>query len=202
MGSPGSTVQANSISNFKYPAAGTDINAAAYGVFIEECAQGGTVAGNTISNTQVGIYLYNGCLPNGVSVTNNDVSNASLIAIDLGGTNGVLQGNDIRDSLTAIRIPGSSAGNLIQKQTGSTTSAPLLGTIPPQARTPWYQHHLQRCEPVDRKHYRAVSVTTERGWGLRCSRIASDSCTQYTIPKVPNCLDAALRRRAQEQARA
>jgi hypothetical protein len=47
-------------------------------------------------------------------VTNNDVSNSSLIGIDLGETNGVLQGSDIRDSLTGVRIPGSSAGNLIQ----------------------------------------------------------------------------------------
>ena len=117
-----STIQGNSISDYNYPGAGTNINAAAYGVFIE-CVPGGTVASNTISNTQVGIYIYNGCPTNSVSVTGNKVSDASLIGIDEGGLNGLVQGNDIRTTQTAIRIPGSSAGNTIQNNNINDTCA-------------------------------------------------------------------------------
>ena len=117
-----STIQGNSISDFSYPGAGTNLNAASYGVFIE-CIPGGTVANNTISSTQIGIYMYNGCATNSVSVTGNTVSNASLIGIDEGGLNGLVQGNDIRTTQTAIRIPGSAAGNTIQNNSINNTCA-------------------------------------------------------------------------------
>jgi parallel beta-helix repeat protein len=127
-----STIQGNSISDFNYPLAGTNINAAAYGIFIE-CVPGGTVAGNTISNSQVGIYLYNGCATNSVSVTGNKISDAAFIGIDVGSLNGLVQNNDIRTTQTAIRIPGSSAGNTIQGNNINDTCAafganPAAGT--------------------------------------------------------------------------
>jgi hypothetical protein len=127
-----STIQGNTISNFNYPGFAGNINAAAYGIFMD-CVPGGTVANNNLSNTQVGIYMLNGCTTTAVSVTNNKVSDASMIAIDVGGTNGLVQGNDIRTSLTAIRLPGGSAGNTIQNNTINDTCAafganPAAGT--------------------------------------------------------------------------
>lgn len=62
-------------------------------------------------------YLQNvNCPPlnTNVSVTGNTIYNAFYIGIDVGETNGLIQGNDIRNTMTAIRIPGSSAGNTIQ----------------------------------------------------------------------------------------
>ena len=117
-----STIQGNTISNFNYPWFGGSINAAAYGIFME-CVPGGTVANNNLSNTQVGIYMLNGCTTTAVSVTNNKVSDASMIAIDAGGANGLVQGNDIRTSLTAIRLPGGAAGNTIQNNSINDTCA-------------------------------------------------------------------------------
>ena len=127
-----STIQGNSINNFNYPPAGGNINAAAYGVFIE-CVPGGTVANNNIGNTQVGIYMYNGCPTSAVSVTGNKVSDASLIGIDEGGINGLVQGNDIRTTQTAIRLPGGANGNTIQNNSINDTCAafganPAAGT--------------------------------------------------------------------------
>jgi len=109
-----STVQGNSISNYSYPPGANDVNAAAYGIFLT-CVPGGTIANNTIATTQAGIFLSNpGCPTTGVSITNNKVSDAEVIGIDVGQTNGLVQGNDIRTSRTAIRIPGAAAGNIIQ----------------------------------------------------------------------------------------
>ena len=109
-----STVQANTISNYRYPPAANDVNGAAYGIFLT-CVPGGTIANNTIATTQAGIFLSNpNCPTAGVSITNNKVSDAEVIGIDVGQTNGLVQGNDIRTSRTAIRIPGAAAGNIIQ----------------------------------------------------------------------------------------
>jgi len=68
-----------------------------------------------------------------VSITGNTVSNAQIIAIDAGGTNGLVQNNDIRTSLTAIRFPGGSSGNTVQNNTindtcGAFGSNPAAGT--------------------------------------------------------------------------
>lgn len=108
-----SSIQANFISNFNYPPAGPNVNIAAYGIYMD-CVPGGTVANNTVVNTQVGIYMLNGCTTASVSVTGNNVSNAGLIGIDVGGINGLVQGNDIYSTLTAIRLPAGAAGNTIQ----------------------------------------------------------------------------------------
>ncbi len=107
-----STIQNNSIANFSWPLATTDINTDAYGIFFE-CTPGGTANNNVVTNTQVGIYALNTCTTTNVSITNNTVSNSSDIAIDAGGTNGLVQGNDIRSTPTAIRFP-LGASNTVQ----------------------------------------------------------------------------------------
>ena len=66
-----------------------------------------------------------------MSVTGNKVSDASFIGIDEGGLNGLVQGNDIRTTQTAIRIPGSSAGNTIQNNNINDTCA-AFGANPAQ----------------------------------------------------------------------
>ena len=126
-----STIQGNSISNFNYPPGGTDINSAAYGVFLA-CVPGATVVNNDVASTQVGIYALNGCTTAAVSITGNTVSNAQIIAIDAGGTNGLVQNNDIRTSQTAVRFPGGSS-NTVQNNTINDTCAafgsnPAAGT--------------------------------------------------------------------------
>jgi len=90
-----------------------------------ECVPGGTVANNVIGSSQVGIFLSNlNCpLNSNVSITGNTVYNAFYLGIDLGQTNGLVQGNDIRNTQTAIRLPGSSAGNTIQNNTINDTCA-------------------------------------------------------------------------------
>ena len=108
-----STIQGNSISNFSYPLAGTNINAAAYGIYVS-CVPGSTIANNTITTTQVGVYALNGCTTTAVTVTNNEISGAQFIGVDAGGTNGLVQGNDIRSTQTAIRFPAGSTGNIVQ----------------------------------------------------------------------------------------
>lgn len=117
-----STIQGNSISDFNYPAQTTNFNAAAFGVYLE-CVPGGTVASNTISNTQVGIDLENGCPTSAVSVTGNKIADASFIGIYAGSLNGLVQGNDIRTTQTAIRIPANSAGNTVQNNNINDTCA-------------------------------------------------------------------------------
>ncbi len=107
-----STTQGNTISNYNFPADTDNINNASFGILIS-CASSGTVANNDIAGTQVGIFLSNSCTTSGISVTGNNISDAALIAIDAGGINGLVQGNDIRTSQTAIRLPGASAGNTI-----------------------------------------------------------------------------------------
>lgn len=115
-----SAIQGNSISDYNYPPAdvGGNINGSSIGVFME-CVSAGTIANNVIGSSQLGIYLQNVSCPlnSNVSVTGNTVYNAFYIGIDLGETNGVVQGNDIRNTQTAIRLPGSSAGNTIQNNT-------------------------------------------------------------------------------------
>jgi hypothetical protein len=106
------TIESNDISDFNYPPAGANIGSASYGIYFS-CNPGGTATGNVIANTQVGIYVNNGCSTTGVSVTNNTISNAPLIGIDAGATNGVVQGNHIRSTMTAIRFP-AGASNLVQ----------------------------------------------------------------------------------------
>jgi hypothetical protein len=110
-----STIQGNTISNFNYPPAGTDVNSASYGIFLS-CVPGGSVVNNHIAGTQLGIYVLNGCTSTAVSITGNEVSD-SFVGIDAGGNNGLVQGNDIRTSVTAIRFPGGSTGNTVQNNT-------------------------------------------------------------------------------------
>jgi len=116
-----STIQGNSLSDFNYPPAdvGGNINGSSFAVLME-CVSGGTVANNVIGSSQVGIFLQNvNCPPlnSNVSITGNTVYNAFYIGIDVGQTNGLVQGNDIRNTQTAIRLPGSAAGNTIQNNT-------------------------------------------------------------------------------------
>jgi hypothetical protein len=114
-----STVQGNSISDFFWPPAGLNSAAAGIGIFME-CVSGGTVANNVIGSSQVGIFLQNVTCPplnSNVAITGNTIYNAPIIGIDVGQTNGLVQGNDIRNTLTAIRLPGSAAGNTIQNNT-------------------------------------------------------------------------------------
>ena len=108
------TIESNDIADFNYPHAGNSIYSAAYGILLT-CATGGTatwtVASNDIANTQIGIY--DACTTSGVSLTNNTISNASLIGIVASATNGLIQGNHIRSSMTAIRFP-AGASNLVE----------------------------------------------------------------------------------------
>lgn len=106
-----STIASNDISDFNYPPAATSPGNASFGIYI--CAPNGTATGNVIANTQQAIVVDNGCGPKAVSVTNNTISNASLIGINAGATGGVVQGNRIRSTMTAIRFP-AGASNLVQ----------------------------------------------------------------------------------------
>jgi hypothetical protein len=108
-----STIQGNTINDYDYPPDTTDVNSSAFGIYFY-CVPGGSAVNNTITGTQVGILAANGCTTTAVSMTNNNIYGAKLVGIDAGGTNGVVQGNDIRSSLTAIRLPGGAAGNTIQ----------------------------------------------------------------------------------------
>ena len=126
-----STIQGNTIADYNYPPAATDILNASIAIFMQ-CAPGGTVANNHISSSQAAIYLEPGC-GTGVSITGNDISGASLIGIEVSGTGGLVQGNDIRSSLTAIRFAGAAAGNTIQTNTindacAAFSSNPTAGT--------------------------------------------------------------------------
>lgn len=107
-------IDSNNITDFNYPPAGTSIGNAAYGILFE-CGQGGTASwtasNNVIANTQIGIV--DGCVTSGVSLTNNTISNAALIGIDVSATNGLIQGNHIRSTMTAIRFPPGSS-NVVQ----------------------------------------------------------------------------------------
>ncbi len=108
-----STIKNNTISDYSYPLAAGNIGVAAYGVYLT-CVPGGTVQGNTISSTQVGVYLNNPTCPTtSVSVINNDVANATFVGIEVDEINGLIQGNDIYSSLTAIRLSESASGNTI-----------------------------------------------------------------------------------------
>lgn len=111
-----STIQGNTIADYNYPPAGTDINNASFAIFMN-CPLSGTVANNHISSSQAGIYLSPAPCASGISITGNDISGASLIAIEAGETSGLIQGNDIRTSLTAIRFSSVAAGNTIQNNT-------------------------------------------------------------------------------------
>jgi nitrous oxidase accessory protein len=117
IGNGNSTIQNNTISSFNYPPASANLNGASYGIYLS-CVPSGTIANNSISTTQVGIILVNPTCPTtGVSITGNDVSDAQIIGIDVGETNGLVQNNTIRSTQTAIRVPGAAAGNTIQGNT-------------------------------------------------------------------------------------
>jgi hypothetical protein len=117
-----STIRGNTISNFIFPAA-PDANSSALAILME-CVPGGTVVNNTLAGNQVGIFLQNpGCPTTGVSITGNNVYSTQFIAIDVGETNGLVQGNDIRSSQTAIRLPGAAAGNTIRGNSINDTCA-------------------------------------------------------------------------------
>ena len=126
-----STIESNDISDFNYPAAGTNVGGSSWGIFLN-CTPGGTVTGNIIANTQVGIYLSDGCTTNGVSLTNNTISNAPLVGIFAGATNGLVQGNHIRSSMTAIRFPAGASNlvenNVINDACAAYGSDPTAGT--------------------------------------------------------------------------
>ncbi|HZQ18921.1 MAG TPA: hypothetical protein VFA90_09370 [Terriglobales bacterium] len=128
-----STIQGNTIADYNYPSAGTDINSARFAIYMQ-CPAGGTVANNHISSSQAGIYFapFN-CPSAPPSVSGNDISGASLIGIEVSGSGGLFQGNDIRTSLTAIRLSGVAAGNTIQNNTindacAAFSSNPAAGT--------------------------------------------------------------------------
>ena len=128
-----STIQSNDITDFNYPAAGTSIYNASYGVFLT-CATGGTpswtVTGNAIGNTQVGIY--DACTTSGVSLASNTISSAPLIGIYASATSGVVQGNHIRSTMTAIRFPAGATNlvenNVINDACAAYGSDPAAGT--------------------------------------------------------------------------
>lgn len=123
------TIESNDISDFNFPGAGTNIGSAAYGIYLE-CTPGGTLSNNSIANTQVGIFLDARCSTTG-SLTNNTISNAPLIGIYAGG-NGVVQGNHIRSSMTAIRFPAEASNlvenNVINDACAAYGSDPAAGT--------------------------------------------------------------------------
>lgn len=126
-----STIESNDISDFNYPPAGTNVGGSSFGIFLN-CTPGATVTGNVIENTQVGIYLSNGCTTTG-ALTNNTISNAPLVGIFAGAANGVVQGNHIRSTMTAIRFP-AGASNLVQNNVINGACAaygydPTAGTI-------------------------------------------------------------------------
>ena len=122
-----SSVRGNTISNFNFPGvAPNDFNDAAYAMLLE-CNQSGTVANNTITNSQGGIILtFPGCPTTGVSITGNTITDANFIAIQVAETNGTIQGNDIRNSRTAIRLPDSVSGNAITGNRITGTCAALV----------------------------------------------------------------------------
>lgn len=125
------TIENNDISDYNFSLAGTSIFSASVGIYFDCTSPGGTVTGNVIGNTQIGIYLSNGCTTSGVSLTNNTISNAQLIGIYAGATNGVVQGNHIRSTMTAIRFPGGASNvvenNVINDACAAYGSNPAAG---------------------------------------------------------------------------
>lgn len=107
------TVQSNTITNYNYPPAGSNETIASFGIYVA-CSPGATVASNSVINSQVGVELDFNCASTSVSVTGNDISNASLIGIVVGETNGLVQGNAINVTQTAIRLPAVAANNVFQ----------------------------------------------------------------------------------------
>jgi hypothetical protein len=107
------SVQGNTISNYHFPGA-TNLFDPSYGVYF--CGNtDGSAVNNTITGTQIGIVVNNNCGTTGVSVTNNKISFATMVGIYAGAVaGGVVQGNDIRTSPTAIRVERNAAGNTIQ----------------------------------------------------------------------------------------
>jgi len=72
------------------------------------------VANNTIANSQGGIVIaLPTCPTSGVYITGNTIIDSSVIGIYLGEINASVSGNDIRNTQTAIRLPGASDGNTI-----------------------------------------------------------------------------------------
>jgi hypothetical protein len=111
------TVKNNTITDYNWPPAGTNSGIAAFGVFME-CVTTGTVQGNTISSTQVGVYIQDpGCPTSGISVLTNEITNALINGIFLGEVSGLVQGNSIDSSLTAIYLPAGSSVNTVNNNT-------------------------------------------------------------------------------------
>lgn len=114
-----SSIQGNTITNFTFPPAiSTGLGFDGVGILMA-CMSSGTVANNHVSNSQLGIFLQasSGCPTAGVSIIGNDVFGASVVGIDVGEANGLVQGNNIRSSQTAIRLPLAASGNTIRNNT-------------------------------------------------------------------------------------
>ena len=126
------SVQGNTITDFTFPPAGLDLNniSEGIGILLETC--GGTVANNHVSNSRFGILLWtiSDCPTAGLSITGNDVSGASVVGIEVNKPNGLVQGNDIRTSLNAIRLGGFANGNTIQNNTINDAACAAFSSNP------------------------------------------------------------------------
>ena len=126
------SIQGNTITDFSFPPAGLDLNNffQGIGVFVEAC--GGTVANNHVSNSRFGIVLttISDCPTAGLSITGNDVSGASVAGIEVNKPNGLVQGNNIRTSLNAIRLGGAGNGNTIQNNTINDAACAAFSSNP------------------------------------------------------------------------
>ena len=126
------SVQGNTITDFSYPPAGLDLNniSQGIGILVETC--GGTVANNHVNNSRFGILLWtiSDCPTASVSVTGNDVSGASVVGLDVNRPNGLVQGNNIRTSLNAIRLGGFASGNTIQNNTINDAACAAFSSNP------------------------------------------------------------------------
>jgi Right handed beta helix region len=153
------TVKANTISNYSFPGvASNDFFDAAYAMLLE-CMQGGTVANNTITNSQGGIVAaFPNCPTSGVYITGNTISESTFIAIDMGQTNASVSGNDIRNSRTVIRMPNASNGNTIFSNRINDVCAAFASTPRRAKQQHRQEHHLQCVECGTRQQQWFVSV--------------------------------------------
>jgi hypothetical protein len=107
------TISTNSIINVNEPVSFPNIFGAGFGILIE-CAQGVTVSGNTIGDTQVGVFIESGsgCTTgNGDAntITMNKISQTHIFdAVYVCGNYNLVQSNTINGtSEGAIRIDGT-----------------------------------------------------------------------------------------------
>jgi parallel beta-helix repeat protein len=122
-----STITGNTVSNSNFPALPPNaLFSSAFGVFLD-CVTSATVANNTVASSQFGIITSRAgsCLPTGLSITGNKVSNSQFVGIYLSSANGLVQGNDIRTSQTAIRTDPLAGGNTIRGNQINDTCAAL-----------------------------------------------------------------------------